>query len=205
MRKIRDLRCIQCDSVYAYGEVDYTCPKCGMAGILDVEFDYDLIESSGFGPKALAARTQQSLGRYLELLPVDDAASLPSLQFGPTPLYRFPSLAAAVGVRELLIKDDGRMPTASFKDRASAIAVARARETGYSEIACASTGNAASSLAGMSANTGLRAHIFVPATAPEAKVAQLQIFGRTSCSLRELTTRLTTSAWRPAPVRLVQP
>ncbi|HEY7270827.1 MAG TPA: threonine synthase [Dehalococcoidia bacterium] len=177
MRKIRGLHCVLCGSDYAYGEVEYTCPKCGTTGILDVQFDYDWLESNGFGAKALAARTEGPLARYIELLPIEDAADLPSLQFGPTPLYRFPKLASTIGVAELLVKDDGRMPTASFKDRASAIAVARAREKGYSEIACASTGNAASSLAGMSANTGLRAHIFVPATAPEAKVAQLQIFG----------------------------
>lgn len=177
MEKIRDLRCVNCDSVYSYGEVEYTCPKCAMRGILDVEFDYDLIAAGGFGPKTLATRSEPSIKRYLELLPVENLDSLPSLQVGPTPLYRFPELAKTMGFRDLLVKDDGRLPTGSFKDRASAIAVARARETGYREVACASTGNAASSLAGMAANAGLRAHIFVPATAPEAKVAQLLIFG----------------------------
>jgi len=177
MKKIRQLRCVECDSTYEYGAVDYTCPSCGMKGILDVEFDYDAIEASGFGKAALASRTEQSIWRYFELLPVEHRESVPSLQLGMTPVYRFPALAAKMGIRDLWIKDDGRLPTASFKDRASAIAVARARETGYSEVACASTGNAASSLAGMSANTQLKAFIFVPATAPEAKVAQLLIFG----------------------------
>ncbi len=177
MKKIRDLRCVNCDSVYAYGEVEYTCPKCGIKGILDVEFDYDLIEAAGFGREVLAERPEPSIKRYLELLPVEKAESLPSLQVGTTPIYRFPEVAKTMGLAGFLVKDDGRMPTGSFKDRASAIAVARARETGFSEVACASTGNAASSMAGMAANAGLRAHIFVPATAPEAKVAQLMIFG----------------------------
>jgi threonine synthase len=177
VEKIRQLRCVQCDAVYAYGEVECTCPPCGITGILDVEFDYDAIAASGFGAEALANRSEVSIWRYIDLLPVENRESAPTLQLGLTPLYRFPELAAKIGVGNLLVKDDGRMPTASFKDRASAIAIARARETGYEEVACASTGNAASSLAGMAANAGLHAHIFVPATTPEAKVAQLLIFG----------------------------
>jgi threonine synthase len=177
MQKIRQLRCVACSAVYAYGAVEYTCPACGIAGILDVEFDYDAIAAAGFGPAALRARTEQSIWRYFELLPLERRESAPSLQLGMTPVYRFPELGRAIGIAELLIKDDGRLPTGSFKDRASAIGVARAAELGYREIACASTGNAASSLAGMAANLGLKAHIFVPATAPEAKVAQLLIFG----------------------------
>lgn len=163
--------------MYAYGEVEYTCPKCGIKGILDVEFDYDAIEAGGFNARTLAERNEQSIWRYFELLPVEHRDSVPTLQLGMTPVYDLPHLAKSLGLRSLLVKDDGRLPTGSFKDRASAIAVARARETGYAEVACASTGNAASSLAGMAANAGLKAHIFVPAHAPEAKVAQLLIFG----------------------------
>jgi threonine synthase len=175
--KIKQLRCVECGAVYPYGEVEYTCPRCGISGILDVEFDYDAIAASGFGAAVLAARPEQSIWRYFELLPVEDRANVPTLQLGMTPIYRLPALGREIGIAELLIKDDGRLPTGSFKDRASAVGVARARELGFREIACASTGNAASSLAGMAANLGLKAHIFVPATAPEAKVAQLLIFG----------------------------
>src|SRR6185295_12131516 len=173
VEKIRQLRCVQCGTAYAPGEVEYTCPACGIKGILDVEFDYDAIEAGGFGAAMLAGRSEASIWRYLELLPITSRESAPTLQLGLTPMYRFPDLASHIGLAELFVKDDGRLPTGSFKDRASAIAVARARETGHTEIACASTGNAASSLAGMSANAGLRAHIFVPTAAPEAKVAQL--------------------------------
>lgn len=179
MDKISLLRCVECNATYEYGAVDYTCPACGIKGILDVEFDYDRIEVGGFNAKTLAGRSEQSIWRYFELLPVENRESVPSLQLGMTPVYRFPGLAAKMGIGDLLIKDDGRLPTGSFKDRASAIAVARARETGYRQVACASTGNAASSLAGMAANTQLEAFIFVPAIAPEAKVAQLLIFGAT--------------------------
>jgi threonine synthase len=84
-----------------------------------------------------------------------------------------------LGIRQLLFKDEGRNPTASFKDRASSVGVAHALQLGAKTIACASTGNAASSLAGHAALAGLPAKIFVPQTAPEPKVAQLQVFGAT--------------------------
>ena len=157
--------------------MEYTCPRCGIRGILDIEFDYDAIKASGFGAQTLSDRSERSIGRYFELLPIARRESLPDLVVGPTPIYRFREFGQELGIRELLVKDDGRLPTGSFKDRASAVGIARARELGYEQVACASTGNAASSLAGMAANTGLQSHIFVPATAPEAKVSQLLVFG----------------------------
>jgi threonine synthase len=90
-----------------------------------------------------------------------------------------PRLANAIGISKLFLKDDGRNPTNSFKDRASAVGVMKALEFGFDTIACASTGNAASSLAGISAAVGLKSYIFVPARAPEPKVTQLLIFGAT--------------------------
>src|SRR5205823_366457 len=115
--------------------------------------------------------------RYAPVLPIDPRWELPQLQVGWTPLYEFPSLAKEIGVGRLRIKDDGRQPTASFKDRASSLGVLRGKNVGAKVITCASTGNAASSLAGWSAHLGLKAFIFVPHTAPEAKLAQLLIYG----------------------------
>jgi threonine synthase len=96
---------------------------------------------------------------------------------GFTPVVQAPRLAAALGLRRLMLKDDGRNPTASFKDRASSVAVALAVAEGAKAISCASTGNAASSLAGYAAMAGLPAFIFVPANAPEPKLAQLLLYG----------------------------
>jgi threonine synthase len=96
---------------------------------------------------------------------------------GWTPIVGAPRLASWAGVRTLLVKDEGRNPTASFKDRASAVGVARAMVRKARVVACASTGNAASSLAGAAASVGISAIIFVPEFAPEPKVAQLLIFG----------------------------
>ncbi len=171
---ITGLRCVECKRVYQQEEVMYTCPSCGIAGILDVEYDYDRI-ARAFGRESLA-RAERDLWRYLPLLPLDPAGELPSLQIGWTPVMDLPRLAARWGVARVLVKDDGRLPTGSFKDRASAVGATRAKQLGYSIITCSSTGNAASSLAGFAANLGLTSYIFVPAHAPEGKVAQLRIF-----------------------------
>nr|HID15043.1 threonine synthase [Anaerolineae bacterium] len=96
-----------------------------------------------------------------------------------TPLYPAPRLAADLGLRHLWVKDDGRQPTASFKDRASAIAVVKTRELGYEVVTTASTGNAAAALSGLCAAVGQPNVIFVPRTAPQAKIAQLLAYGST--------------------------
>jgi threonine synthase len=109
---------------------------------------------------------------------------LPRLPVGWTPIVRTDSLARHLGLKALYLKDDGRNPTGSLKDRASALGVVKAREKRQKIIACASTGNAASSLAGMAASLGLRSVIFVPERAPEPKVTQLLIFGATVLRVR---------------------
>ena len=115
--------------------------------------------------------------RYAPLMPVQPRDFSRFLRVGWTPLYPSNKLGAELGIKALYIKDDGLNPTASLKDRASAVAVAKALELGYDTIACSSTGNAASSLAGNAARMGVKAVIFVPERAPEGKVAQLMIFG----------------------------
>jgi threonine synthase len=146
-------------------------------GILDVEYDYDKV-SKTLTRHALAQRPW-SHWRYEELIPVDFSLRLPPLQIGWTPVYHAERLSEWVGGRDLILKDDGRNPSASFKDRASSVGVMKALEFGAKTIACASTGNAASSLACMAAAVGLPAVIFVPEKAPEPKIAQLLVFGAT--------------------------
>jgi threonine synthase len=172
------LRCLVCDHRYEPQSVEYTCASCGVEGILEVELDYDAVQHA-LDRNRLAACPERSIWRYRPLLPLPPDAALPRLQVGWTPIYDVPALAKELGVGALCIKDDGRNPTGSYKDRASAVGAARALALGRREIACASTGNAASSLAGFAADLGMRAHIFVPDGAPEAKVAQLLVYGAT--------------------------
>ncbi len=174
LEHVTGLSCVKCGARYGL-DVEYTCPRCGDEGILDVEYDYAKVKQS-MTLEALAQRPQWAW-RYQELLPIAADAPLPHLTVGMTPLYPAPKLAASLHLRELWLKDDGRNPTGSFKDRASSVGVMKALERGKQTIACASTGNAASSLAGFSAAVGLRSFIFVPERAPEPKVTQLLVFG----------------------------
>lgn len=174
MNSIIGLRCVVCGKTYDT-KVLYTCPACGEQGILDVLYDYGRIQNT-FHPETLVNRPYD-IRRYEELLPIKQIDQLPQTKIGWTPIFETTRLAATLGVARLYVKDEGRNPTASFKDRASAIGVAKAQELNYSDIACASTGNAASSLAGAAAAVGLRSTIFVPENAPEPKVMQLLIFG----------------------------
>jgi threonine synthase len=143
--------------------------------VLEVLFDLRAARRT-LNPRTLATRAQDHW-RYRELLPVPAAARRPPWPVGWTPIAEVPRLAAWAGLRSLRIKDEGRNPTASFKDRASSVGVARALARRARVVACASTGNAASSLAGAAAAVGLRSVIFVPQFAPEAKLAQLLMFG----------------------------
>ena len=183
MGVVTELVCVACGAAHDPGEVAYTCPRhAGLEGILDVSYDYDAAARAGFGPELVAGRsTTDSMRRYAELLPVADEATeaWPKDWIGRTPLIDVPEVAKRLGVRSLQVKDDGRLPTGSFKDRASVVAATRARLAGHGRLTCSSTGNAASSLAGVCAHLGLEAFIFVPERAPEAKVAQLAIFGAT--------------------------
>ena len=177
MSYVTGLSCIHCGKHYTVGEVDYYCPDCGYEdGILDVEYDYAAVAAE-LNPAALQRSGVFSMWRYLPLLPVEETSRIQHLQVGWTPLYDAVRLAPELGVARLFVKDEGRNPTASFKDRASAMGVVKALEKGADSITCASTGNAASSLAGFAAAAGLPATIFVPERAPQAKVAQLLVFG----------------------------
>lgn len=168
------LACMRCEKKYFRG-LDGPCPKCGPEGVLEIEFDVARAKPI-LNRQVLDAR-QRSLWRYRELLPVPLGARVPPFQVGFTPVSNARRLAPWAGVRRLRIKDESRNPTASLKDRASAIGVARAMHRRAHVVACASTGNAASSLAGAAASVGLKAVIFVPEIAPEPKLAQLLIFG----------------------------
>jgi threonine synthase len=173
---VTDLTCVKCKATYAPAQVQYTCPACGDEGVLDVRYDYARIRKR-LDREALERRAERRHWRYRELLPIPPDAELPKLFVGDTPIYPVPRLASALGLQDLWLKDDGRNPTHSFKDRASSVGAVRAKAQGADTIACASTGNAASSLAGMAAALGLRSVIFVPERAPEPKLAQLLIFG----------------------------
>lgn len=176
MENVLCLQCLICGKQYRPGKVDYICPEHGDEGILDVQYDYDFIGRQ-ITKEALLGSNNLSIWRYLPLLPIHPGATIPPLSVGWTPLYPSRHLARELGLKAVWIKDDGRQPTASFKDRASAIALVKAREIGAQIITAASTGNAAAALSGLCASMQQANVIFVPETIPRAKIAQLLVFG----------------------------
>ncbi|HMK09262.1 MAG TPA: threonine synthase [Anaerolineales bacterium] len=168
--------CHRCGKDYPPQDVFYTCPDDGAN--LEVRLDLERIRATS-SPQAISSSSEPSIWRYLALLPVRAPGhrGTPLWAVGWTPLLAPDRLAGRLGLRHLWLKDDGRNPTASFKDRASAVVVARAQEIAAGTVVTASTGNAGAALAGMAAAAGQPAVILAPRSAPPAKVAQLLIFG----------------------------
>ncbi|PKM74018.1 MAG: threonine synthase [Firmicutes bacterium HGW-Firmicutes-16] len=173
MKNVICARCVKCGKEY---EAVPNLENCSCGGILDIIYDYENIKTK-LTKDVLKNRTDYSMWRYREVLPVEEDTPNTPLRVGWSPMYEAQRLADMLGIKRLFIKDDGLNPTSSLKDRASAMAVAKAIEAKAPVIACSSTGNAASSLAGNAAAAGLKTYIFVPSRAPKGKVAQLITFG----------------------------
>ena len=172
------LECTHCGRVFVPEDGRHVCPDHeGVGGILDVQ--YDLSGASD----AIRAGVDDPIGdlwKYAPLLPTDGNAI--ELGAGGTPLLDAPTLSAELGV-ETRVKDETANPTGSNKDRGSAVVTTRARGRDHDVVACASTGNAAASLAGYAARAGLDCRIFVPADLPEAKAVQPRLYGATVLSV----------------------
>ncbi len=180
MADVKELRCVIGDCRYALDEVSYTCPQHGELGTLDILYDYAALRAR-LDRAAISTSRLASCWRYKALLPVAPDSPVPPLAVGWTPLYAAPRIASALGLRQVWVKDDGLNPTGSLKDRASALVLTRALECGLDVVGAASTGNAAAALAGLSASLPeLDCVIFVPASAPPAKIAQLLVYGATT-------------------------
>ncbi|MCD6309604.1 MAG: threonine synthase [Candidatus Eremiobacteraeota bacterium] len=182
MSFVTGLRCIICGKIYKESEVKYTCPDCGNDGLLDVLYDYDRL-SAELTHESLSRNRNYSMWRYAPILPVGPRESYLPLQVGWTPLYAGGRLSRELGLTRLYIKDDGRNPSASLKDRASSVGLIRALQAKEPIMTAASTGNAASSLACLCASVGMPNIIFVPKRAPRPKVAQLLMYGATVFSV----------------------
>ncbi|HYH94291.1 MAG TPA: threonine synthase [Candidatus Saccharimonadales bacterium] len=171
--RIIGMACRNCGLSQPLG-LSYVCPAC--FGPLEVAYDYAVI-AEGLSRETIAARPA-GLWRYLELLPVD-AVPVRSLPVGSTPLLAADRLAPRLGVERLWLKDDTRNPSLSFKDRAVAIAAARAVGFGVEALACASTGNLAGATAAAAAAVGLPAYVFIPADLEPAKIDHALAYGAT--------------------------
>lgn len=171
-------RCFRCATEQGVEFGGYVCPACG--GNLEIRYAWP----KGAGRRWWIDEERADVFRYRALLPITRLDLAAPLKVGMTPLYKTPRLGAGVGLANLYLKDDGQNPSASFKDRAGAVALVRARETGATVLCGASTGNAGSSMACLAASVGMPCVIFVPEKAPAAKIAQLLVFGATVLAVK---------------------
>jgi len=173
--------CIDCGKQYDSSEILYLCPNCSKEnndsnppkGVLRIVYNFfDILKKN-------ILFIDLKKDNFLQLLPIEKIESLPKLKVGNTPMYQFDELDNKKLPFQIYFKDDSQNPTFSFKDRASAVVSAYAKEKGFETIVAASTGNAGSSLAGLCAAQGQKAIIMVPESAPIAKLTQILMYGAT--------------------------
>lgn len=167
------LACTRCGEIYDSERLWRLSPCCEKP--LYPRYDLDRLRSN-FRPEVLGARPA-TLWRYAEVLPVRDPRFHLTLGEGYTPLLDAPRLAAEFGLGRVWVKDEGQNPTASFKARGLALAVARAAELGVTEVAIPSAGNAGGATAAYAAAAGIRAHVVVPADTPRPILAEIEMLG----------------------------
>jgi threonine synthase len=176
---MRALKCRECGREYPLTathvcEFDF--------GPLEVVYDYDRIKRTLTREKIQSR--PKSMWRYSELLPVADGPTV-GLQVGFTPLIKADRLAKRLGIRELWIKNDTvNYPSLSFKDRVVSVALSRAKELGFTTVACASTGNLANSVAANAASAGLKAFVFIPSDLEQGKILNSLIYGATVIGIK---------------------
>jgi len=173
------LKCFYCQKTYKPTETVYTCPNCDPPNILAcLEVSYKMNQFKALIKKEdFSYNTNFTIWRFLPFLPVKDIRTIQPLKVGCTPLYNARRLAEIYKIKNIYIKDEGRNPTGSLKDRASTVGISMAMEKGYKVISCASTGNLASSVACFASSAGLMANILVPESTPKPKIAQAAIHG----------------------------
>jgi threonine synthase len=170
---LKHYRCVECGKEYKRDEVRYLCPDCSkeykagipLKGVLEAIFDYEAIAE------------KWKVKPDIDLFSAVESIYYPELPVGNTPLFRSIRLAEAVGLLDVLIKNDGLNPSGSLKDRASHLMVAEAVRLKEKKVVTASTGNAACALSALCASAGIEAVIFAPKSAPPAKLVQIKVHG----------------------------
>ena len=177
------MKCARCGKRYTPSSGAIRCANRD-DGRLDISYDYDSLREA-LNPEALSKR-HSGVWKYRELLPIDDPKHIVSLGEGGVPLVHARRLGEKLGLEELLVLDDTRNPTGSFKDRPMTVGVSKAVELGYETVVSASSGNAAAALSAYSAKAGLKCITFVPELASDAKLAQLTMYGARVVKVRGL-------------------
>jgi threonine synthase len=167
------LECSACRTRHDHREIQSVCRKCGKS--LLVRYNLEAVRTMNL--RGVLPKRPASLWRYRELLPVVDRIAVTTLGEGFTPLLRLQKLAAAFGVREVLMKDEAFNATGSFKARGLCLAVSKARELGIAEVCIPTAGNAGAALAAYASAAGMKAHVFMPADTPAVNIRECRTYG----------------------------
>ncbi len=178
------LECSKCGNRFDADRVQTICDACGKP--LFAKYDLDAVREA-VTPQDFAGR-ESSMWRYWELLPVKERKNVVSLGEGWTPLTRVGRLGGAVGVPDLWAKDEGIIPTGTFKARGLSMAVSKAKELGIERLALPSAGNAAGSIAAYAARAGMECYVFMPVDAPKVNAVECQVVGAKVVLVRGLIT-----------------
>ena len=173
MPLVTHLECANCGDRYAAGEIHGLCTSCSKP--LWVRYDLEAVKHR-LQKQDLAGRPA-TLWRFLELLPVADSEHIISLGETVTPILAAPRLAARFGLSELLIKDESRLPTGSFKARGMAVAVTMANELGLKNLAVPTAGNAGGAMAAYAARAGMNSWVFMPEDTPAINKKECHLAG----------------------------
>jgi threonine synthase len=178
------LECSKCGKRFDANKVQTICDACGKP--LFARYDLDAV-GEAVSPPDLVGR-EASMWRYWELLPVKERKNVVTLGEGWTPLTSVGRLGEAVGVPDLWVKDEGIIPTGTFKARGLAMAVSKAKELGSKRLALPSAGNAAGSIAAYAARAGMECYVFMPVDAPKVNAVESQVVGAKVVLVRGLIT-----------------
>jgi len=166
------LECIGCRRKYPPEIYYYKCPMCG--GVLYVRWNYELLKDK---TNKLINKNDFSMWRYRSLLPIRDSSKIISLKEGWTPLIKAERLSKQFNIKNIFLKDEIRNPSGSFLDRGVSVEVTKAIESGFTSLACGSTGNLAVSVAAYAARSGMKSYIFVPRRIDIGKLYQIAVYG----------------------------
>ena len=173
LSNVTHLECSKCGERHEADQIQTVCRKCGKP--LFARYDLEKVREA-MTKRELVGRVS-SMWRYFELMPVRERRNIVSLGEGWTPLTKASRLGGVVGVEDLWIKDEGIIPTGSFKARGLSAAISKAKELGIRRVAMPSAGNAAGAMAAYGARAGMEVYVFMPEDAPKVNAVESEVVG----------------------------
>jgi threonine synthase len=173
MSQFTHLECSSCGEKHESDKIQTVCKKCGKP--LFARYDLEAVKNS-LTKSELIGR-EATMWRYFELLPIKNRKNIISLGEGWTPLTETPKIGTKIGLKNLWVKDEGIIPTGSFKARGLGMAVSKAKELGIKSVALPSAGNAAGAMAAYGARAGIEVYVFMPKDAPKVNIIECQKVG----------------------------